>query len=1141
MKRSLFAALTAGLVALSLLVSGPTVAAGSGPALTTPSTAEPRIGNLMFVEGTLGNVNVPIGTGRRGTTANFTWSGKLPTGLIFMNNGDGLAATLAGMPAVGSAGTYMITVRSVDSKGGRAVQTLDVTVAPIASDVPIVSSVSPNSDSGPEVTISGKNLSGVTAVMFGSTPAPSFEADSAGTSIHAAVPTGVTGTVDVTVSSTAGTSPTSVDDRFTYNAVPQKPVIVRVWPEGLGILATWAPNATTDKVSTYTVTATIVPGFEPGSGTGCQPTAPTTAPGTSSAVLLTTDICAGVPYTLTLAAINPWGTGPPSAPSDTVVPLDAQPPTAPLIRSVLSRPRSLIVDWAPPANDGGNAITQYTLTASRGGTIVSTSSPAGTATHGTITGLTDAARYTVSLVARSAAGTSPPATASGRPSSTKAPAAPSGLQVVPDGTGHVMVTWSPPFDSGSQRLTGYVLNYWTALPGPVCATTTKGSLPKDWSDPRTLLISQPPKCARGFTDVTIDGQRMSAILKGDRLELTSGGGFAIRAGATVVFNHPVVVNLPASTTSRRLVGLIGADYYSVSVRAKSSVGEGPAIEASRSVTPTVRLARNTEILDSSTMEALRSQTVDSSGLGHVLIWPASTTFDPPLAPGLVLIGSSASAAPEGLLVQVQSVSTTSSGDIAVDTAPVSASQAFTTMSFSFSGLPPDTSGGAVQANLAGVRTASASGDPTIPVDWTSDDGDLSIEGQVSFTPSVSIGFSIYCKHYLGYGKHKVCYSWGGSAAASASLTGSLDLTASLQGGDTIDLFTEALGCICFAVGPVPVVIIPLIQVNLVYSGGVSLNATASVSLGGGVTWDSSSGFANNHYAAVGSSGSPTRSVYLQGTIGLQVLFALCLYAILCGNISANANLEADVFLTGPPYFKICPSIAIDVGLMMFLIVWNTSTSTTLATFTPNPPCYTLSTPPVTLSISPANVTVPLGTNVRSFTATRSDGGAPSSTWMLQNPISQGGDTISSSGSLSTCCVGGNRVLILQDTDSTSPVPVAPATATITVGSTPAYDPPSHLALTPIGGPITLFGQIVQVTGARISWTAPVNTGGASISSYIVKVNGVTYTTNVTHLDVPASIILNWVQVQVTAVNANGAASPAATLWRWLAAGHTGAL
>src|SRR5947209_13986461 len=97
---------------------------------------------------------------------------------------------------------------------------------------------------------------------------------------------------------------------------------------------------------------------------------------------------------------------------------------------------------------------------------------------------------------------------------------------------------------------------------------------------------------------------MSATLKGDSLKLTSGGGFALPAGATVVFNHPVVVNLPASTTSRRLAGLMGAGYYSVSVRAESASGTGPDIETNPSVTPTVRRAPHTEILNSTTMNAL---------------------------------------------------------------------------------------------------------------------------------------------------------------------------------------------------------------------------------------------------------------------------------------------------------------------------------------------------------------------------------------------------------------------------------------------------------------------------------------------------------------------------------------------------------
>lgn len=67
---------------------------------------------------------------------------------------------------------------------------------------------------GTQVTITGTNFQGVTAVMFGSSPAATFTVKSK-TAIVAVSPPG-TGTVDVTVVSLGGASPTSLVDNFTY-------------------------------------------------------------------------------------------------------------------------------------------------------------------------------------------------------------------------------------------------------------------------------------------------------------------------------------------------------------------------------------------------------------------------------------------------------------------------------------------------------------------------------------------------------------------------------------------------------------------------------------------------------------------------------------------------------------------------------------------------------------------------------------------------------------------------------------------------------------------------------------------------------------------------------------------------------------
>jgi hypothetical protein len=65
------------------------------------------------------------------------------------------------------------------------------------------------------VTITGANLSGATAVRFGSTAAAAFFVNSA-TKITAFSPSATAGTVDVTVETAGGNSATSSADHYTF-------------------------------------------------------------------------------------------------------------------------------------------------------------------------------------------------------------------------------------------------------------------------------------------------------------------------------------------------------------------------------------------------------------------------------------------------------------------------------------------------------------------------------------------------------------------------------------------------------------------------------------------------------------------------------------------------------------------------------------------------------------------------------------------------------------------------------------------------------------------------------------------------------------------------------------------------------------
>ncbi|MGD0076731.1 MAG: IPT/TIG domain-containing protein, partial [Candidatus Binataceae bacterium] len=87
------------------------------------------------------------------------------------------------------------------------------------AQAPTVTSISPNSGGGgQDVLITGTNFVDVTAVRFGALAA-SYVLVNSPTSITASAPSG-SGTVDITVTTPAGTSATSTSDQFTYPLVP---------------------------------------------------------------------------------------------------------------------------------------------------------------------------------------------------------------------------------------------------------------------------------------------------------------------------------------------------------------------------------------------------------------------------------------------------------------------------------------------------------------------------------------------------------------------------------------------------------------------------------------------------------------------------------------------------------------------------------------------------------------------------------------------------------------------------------------------------------------------------------------------------------------------------------------------------------
>ncbi len=112
-------------------------------------------------------------------------------------------------------GPYTVAL-TVFSSNGTSIGTSKTVIA--GAVLPGVTKLVPNkgpASGGTNVTITGKNFTGASAVNFGGTPAQSFTVVSA-TTIEAVSPAGASGTANVTVTNAAGTSPIVLADHYKY-------------------------------------------------------------------------------------------------------------------------------------------------------------------------------------------------------------------------------------------------------------------------------------------------------------------------------------------------------------------------------------------------------------------------------------------------------------------------------------------------------------------------------------------------------------------------------------------------------------------------------------------------------------------------------------------------------------------------------------------------------------------------------------------------------------------------------------------------------------------------------------------------------------------------------------------------------------
>jgi alpha-tubulin suppressor-like RCC1 family protein len=158
------------------------------------------------------------------TGVNFTGATAVRFGAVAAAGFTVTSATSA--TAVAPAGKGIVDITITTAAGTSPTGPVDRYTYQPQPTVTKLSAKTGTSAGGTSVTVTGKELTGASAVSFGESPAAQFTVNSP-TSITATSPPGAAGTVDVTVTTSGGVSVASSKDRFKY-----APAVSAVSPSG---------------------------------------------------------------------------------------------------------------------------------------------------------------------------------------------------------------------------------------------------------------------------------------------------------------------------------------------------------------------------------------------------------------------------------------------------------------------------------------------------------------------------------------------------------------------------------------------------------------------------------------------------------------------------------------------------------------------------------------------------------------------------------------------------------------------------------------------------------------------------------------------------------------------------------------------